>query len=171
MTVAIKNYRSQVSVITDFMNDAPIDLEGMAKALGLPVKYDGSLPDDVSGMIERMPSGQFKITVNGSHHPNRQRFTLAHEISHYLLHRDLIESGVVDNAMYRSSTLSDDLERQANRFAAGIVMPADLVKKKWTEGLRSSQSMAAAFRVSLAAAKIRMDELNLGRGFAFNEAR
>jgi Zn-dependent peptidase ImmA (M78 family) len=34
------------------------------------------------------------------HHPNRQRFTLAHEIAHYVLHRDLVENGIVDDTMY-----------------------------------------------------------------------
>ncbi|MDP9139968.1 MAG: ImmA/IrrE family metallo-endopeptidase, partial [Pseudomonadota bacterium] len=58
--------------------------------------------------------------------PKRQRFTVAHEIAHFLLHRDDIGDGISDDVLYRSN-LSDKREQQANRLAADILMPATLI--------------------------------------------
>jgi Zn-dependent peptidase ImmA (M78 family) len=144
-----------------FTRKAPVDLDGMAQAFGVQVLFDDDMPSDISGKIERLGKS-FQITINGRHAPRRRRFTLAHELAHFILHRDLIESGVVDNAMYRSATLSDDIERQANRFAADLLMPAALVQAAWRDGVRSYVEMASRFDVSEEAARIRMRDLRLG---------
>lgn len=62
----------------------PIDAEAVAKALGAQVVFD-DLEDDVSGFLLR-EKGAATIAVNRRHHPNRQRFTLAHECGHLFLH-------------------------------------------------------------------------------------
>src|SRR5690606_2956370 len=103
-------------------------------------------------------AGGYRITINGRHPHTRQRFTLAHEIAHFILHRPLIGDGIVDDALYRSSK-GDDVEREANRYAAAILMPAPLVRKKYREGLRSFAGIAEAFDVSYEVAEIRVREL------------
>lgn len=148
-----------VELVTRFMRQGPpVDVEGLAKALGLTVSYDW-LPDDISGKIEHGADGGFAVAINRGHAATRQRFTLAHEIAHFVLHRDLIGDGVVDDALYRSKTLSDAIERQANRYAADILMPWWLVRSKYEQGITQAQSMAAIFKVSVAVAEIRLKEL------------
>src|SRR3546814_3235070 len=66
---------------------------------------------------ERGGESGFAIYVNGSHPRVRRRFSIAHEIAHFALHRNLIGDGVTDDAMYRSN-LSSAVEVQANRMAA-----------------------------------------------------
>lgn len=157
MSSALEEWRTSVEIVGDFLKSAPVDLPGMADALKIPVTIDSSLPDDVSGKIEKdraAPSG-FRITINGRHHPNRQRFTLAHEIAHFVLHRDLIGDGITDSGLYRSA-LRSDLETQANRYAADLIMPAALVRRKFREGVKSYSEMANAFQVSSEVAQIRM---------------
>jgi hypothetical protein len=82
------------------------------------------LPAHVSGRLARIvdASGRtsFSIDVNGRHSDARRRFTLAQEIAHFLLHRDLMRDGIVDNAMYRSG-LPDPIETEANRLAAELL--------------------------------------------------
>src|SRR3546814_9375366 len=68
---------------------------------------------------ERGGESGFAIYVNGSHPRVRRRFSIAHEIAHFALHRNLIGDGVTDDAMYRSN-LSSAVEVQANRMAADI---------------------------------------------------
>ncbi|HEY0522277.1 MAG TPA: ImmA/IrrE family metallo-endopeptidase, partial [Stellaceae bacterium] len=85
-------------------------------------------------------------------------FTLAHEIAHFILHRDLIEDGVSDDTMYRSKELSGYHEVQANRMAADILMPVMLVKRA-AELQSNPDLLARVFRVSPAAMKIRLDGL------------
>ena len=58
----------------------------------------------------------------------RQRFTIAHEISHFILHRHLLRSGIQDDVLYRSNQ-SDKIEWEANALASDILMPAEIVKK------------------------------------------
>ena len=94
----------------------------------------------------------------------RQRFTLAHEIGHMLLHRDRIGDGIVDDILYRSS-LSDTLEAQANRLAADILMPYPLIMEKLHEyedivdEERKYESVARDLEVSTTALKIRLGKL------------
>lgn len=153
---------SQNEVLQLHLQNVPVDVEALAYDLGLNLKYE-DLPDDIAGKLERdwMAPAGFRITVDSSDGHRRKRFTIAHEIAHYMLHRDLLpEEGVTDSALYRSS-LSDDMERHANRFAAQILLPADKVR----EAYRSEKSLAALsriFDVSDAALRIRLRELRLG---------
>ncbi len=76
------------------------------------------------------------IGVNSLHHPNRQRFTIAHELGHLELHRQMITSNVhVDKnfpALMRdrkSATGTEQIEIEANQFAAELLMPIALIEQ------------------------------------------
>jgi predicted transcriptional regulator len=154
--------KTPVEIVGSFLDRVPVDLEGMARSLGLGVQRDPDMPSDISGKIEKAGAG-YRITVNGKHPPQRQRFTLAHEIAHYVLHRDLIGDGVIDNAMYRSARLSDEIERQANRYAADLLMPAVAVRRLFRrEGVRSLADLSERFDVSREAVNIRLKDLGYG---------
>ena len=170
MTWALTQYDMTPSeIVLAFSDCAPVPVDKIAEDLGIVVVYDSSLSDDVSGKIERAhgaPSG-YRITVNGRHHERRRRFTLAHEIAHYMLHRDLIGDGLTDNALYRSilrngQEFADFREQEANQYAASILMPARAVKTQFSSGNCSIIGIAKAFNVSPAAAEIRMRQLHLG---------
>lgn len=117
-----------LEIVREFIAEKPVSVARLARALGLEVKL-ASLKPNISGMIrpsETARSG-FEIRINKFEIPERQRFTIAHEIGHYLLHKDMIGNGIVDSVMYRSR-LSNLLETQANKAAAEIIMPARLVR-------------------------------------------
>jgi len=152
------NNRLPVEIVTAYMGKVPVDVDELARALGLKLTYE-DLPDDVSGKIARDESESFIVTVNRNHPVVRQRFTIAHEIAHFVLHRDLIGNGVVDNGLYRSRTLSSAVERQANRYAADILMPWWQVRSRYRDGQRTAKEMARTFCVSGAVAEIRLKEL------------
>jgi hypothetical protein len=148
-------------VIEQHQRSAPVDLLGLASALGVPVKA-ATLQPGKSGEIRPDGRGGFIVRVNRHDSPGRQRFTVAHELAHFLLHQDLIGSGISDDALYRSNQ-SDRVEAQANRLAADIIMPLRLVKdaiavaeKLGAEDIAAQ--MAATFQVSLAAMSIRLGE-------------
>lgn len=149
-----------IEVVSRFLDSAPVDLGAMAEALGLDVRYDAAMPADVSGSIRRVGE-RFRVEINGQHGKARQRFTLAHEIAHYVLHRDLIGDGITDNALYRSR-LSNDLETQANRFAVEILMPARVLRSLYLrDGVRDLASLTSRFVASDAAMRIRLKSLGL----------
>ena len=147
-----------MEIVTAYMNNIPVQVDKLAVALGLRLEYE-SLPDDISGKIKYNSYDQFIITVNRNHPPVRRRFTIAHEIAHFVLHRDLIGDGVEDDGLYRSRSLSSAVERQANRYAADILMPWWQVTSRYREGVRTAVEMAAIFCVSVAVAEIRLKEL------------
>lgn len=150
-------------LIREAQASLPVKLASLAKEMGLKV-ISSTLPVGISGQI--CPSeGGYTISVNRHDSPRRQRFTVAHEIAHYLLHRDQIGNGISDDALYRSS-LSDWREAQANRLAADILIPRDQVDRKIRDLPKMSQddlvrTLAEDFEVSEVAMKIR---LGLARG-------
>lgn len=150
------------AIVAKHQETLPVQLGLIARDLGIAV-YREPLGETVAGMIRRDPirggKSGFAITINISTHPNRQKFTFAHEIAHYILHRDLIESGLVDDTMYRSN-LSNYYETQANRMAADILMPMAQVKALW-DRWKSLSLLAGRFGVSEAAMKIRLEAANV----------
>lgn len=140
----------------------PVRLSVIAAGLGIPV-LAATLPPGVSGEIRPDEAAASGYLVRVSRHEPkvRQRFTVAHEIAHFLLHRDLIGKGIRDDVLYRSKTLSDATEAEANRLAADILMPHHLLQRIIAErqalGLPTeSNDLAMVFEVSDAAMRIRL---------------
>jgi Zn-dependent peptidase ImmA (M78 family) len=131
----------------------------VADKLDLKVYTVGSWEDDLSGMIRRDKQlggkSGFAIFVNGKHADVRRRFTIAHEIGHYVLHKSLIGDGITDDALYRSK-LSSAIEAEANRFAADLLMPWHLINQEVAEGKNSVSELAAALEVSKSSMSIRL---------------
>lgn len=148
-------------IIANFTAQEPVKLVGLATALGLEV-FKSPLKPEVSGLIEPSDTAAsgFRIRINRHEMAERQRFTLAHEIAHFLLHRDKIGAGVVDNVMYRSN-LSSQLEVEANKLAAELIMPRDLINKQLAKlgdmDINDAViALAEQFRVSQPAMRIRL---------------
>ncbi|WP_145690039.1 ImmA/IrrE family metallo-endopeptidase [Azospirillum brasilense] len=145
-----------MEVVKRHQQEFPIRVGALARELGIEVKTT-DMPDNVSGSLSRSSDNpeRWVIRVNRRHSKNRQRFTVAHEIAHFLLHRNQIGRGVTDDTFYRSN-LSDSREREANRLAADILMPWSLIRRATEEGARSADDLAEAFGVSTAAMHIRL---------------
>lgn len=145
---------AQREIIRRHQNSAPVQMVPLANELGIQVYKVDSFPDGLSGMIRKEEDGGYAIYVNSTHHLNRRRFTMAHEIAHFLLHKDLIGDGIVDDALYRSG-LGSTVEYEANQLAADILMPWHLLNSKEYEGLSVSE-LASVFEVSPASMGIRL---------------
>ena len=134
------NIRQQVKSLLDHqeVTAPPVPVEKIAVSLGAQVRYS-DLDEELSGMIyigEEWPI----IGVNSRHHPNRQRFTIAHEIAHLILHRKaLINKVHVDKrfpVLMRDATSATGtrlMEIEANRFAAELLMPSFLLDEMLRE--------------------------------------
>ncbi|MGL3822586.1 ImmA/IrrE family metallo-endopeptidase [Sphingopyxis sp. R3-92] len=147
-----------VDILKKHMQNIPVKVGALAEELGLRVVL-ATLPLNISGMIQPDGEGGFVIKINRFESKERQRFTIAHEISHFLLHRDKINAGVVDSVLYRSN-LSSRLEAEANRLGADIIMPNSSVFAEMSR-LSNMQdddriaSLAQMFQVSRQAMTIR----------------
>jgi Zn-dependent peptidase ImmA (M78 family) len=100
-------------------------------------------------------SSDFSIVVNKTESRARKRFTIAHEIAHFILHRDDITDGLVEDALFRGG-LSSKQETQANQLAAEILMPFPLIEQLMAQGNRTIEELAEALEVSKAAISIRL---------------
>ena len=149
-----------IDAIKRAQRSAPVDVEGLAKDLGVRVNV-AWLDGDVSGELVRH-GDRYEINVNATHAPTRQRFTIAHELGHYIYHRDLIGDGIDDDRAYRSTSvgryhntrIGPMQETEANRFAANLLMPYHLLDRLRAEGLGRTE-MAHRLQVSEHALAIR----------------
>ena len=121
----------------------------------------------VSGFIEEEDDGDIFICVHQYDHPNRKRFTIAHELGHYFRHNPKIKVGFVDgigSGMMGRELLENKVsqdEVEANAFAAEILMPENDFKKIHREKNGNITEIAEYFIVSEAAAYTRAKMLGL----------
>lgn len=155
------------NIIVEHQADGPTRLSALARALDVELKA-ATLKPGISGEIRRKQDGNYRIRINRHDPSRRQRFTVAHELAHFLLHQEEIGDGIEEDKLYRS-TLSDIREQQANRLAADILMHPQAVREAYEEALEIGVGdpvlyIAEALNVSEAAAEIRLKVL----GYAIN---
>jgi Zn-dependent peptidase ImmA (M78 family) len=156
----------QRDIIERFRASYPIRLGALAKALGVEVKLS-SLPANQSGQIAKEESG-YKIRINRHEARARQRFTLAHELAHFLLHRDVIDrstDGITDNVLYRSGA-PERVEYEANKLAAELLIPehellAQIGSRSNIVTSERLSDLAEHFGASKVAVEVRLDSLGI----------
>lgn len=154
----------------------PIPIKNIIKDLDIILSpYD--LGKDVSGVLV-IDGDKCKIGYNSTESHVRQRFTLAHELGHYVLHKNKGQEVFVDNVsyMFRKSNAKTSkgykIEKEANQFAAAILMPKDLIEeqiKSLTNDVISDHDLicelSKIFKVSQIAMTYRLN--NLGYFYDF----
>lgn len=138
---------------------APVPVDRVAAKCGVRI-LEWEFGAEVSGLLLDLDSGPV-IGVNSHQSPGRQRFTVAHELGHYLLsHHDNFHIDLASATAHgESANYSWRDERAANDFAAELLMPANLViSAARTEP--SVQTLAEEFEVSREAMGFRL--INLG---------
>lgn len=147
----------------------PINVEGLVVNIG--VKLDKvEFDDDVSGLFVLKNNKPF-ILYNATQSRNRTRFTIAHELGHYILHSKdrplFIDKKKVLYRDNNSSTGEVLMEREANAFAASLLMPRNLIQNELDKMVSQEedviQYLADEFQVSTQAMSFRLS--NLGYNF------
>lgn len=143
----------------------PVPVERIAGSLGIAVHYSPS-KDDVSGALVRKGK-HVLIGVNSFHHVNRQRFTIAHELGHFLLHKGVQfhvdEDFRVNWRTEESSQATNWEEIQANRFAAELLMPVEFLERDLVAHSEIDEyvirDLATKYKVSPQSMQIRLTNL------------
>lgn len=131
----------------------PVPLDMIARSQGYePYRFEGK--GEVSGLVDYENK---TIYINGNESDTRQRFTLAHEIGHAILHKG---KSLVD---YRKTIDAPSTweEREANIFASELIMPTDRFKRAWKERDGNVYRVADYFGVSHVAASIKAKTIGL----------
>jgi Zn-dependent peptidase ImmA (M78 family) len=152
------------------LDSYPVSVENVAIKLGIII-FKELLPEDISGILDLRTKPV--IMINATHYPNRQRFSIAHEIGHFLLHRPTGSIHIDKQTFYRNTKSAeglDEVEIQANNFAAELLMPTDLLTtelNKYSDLIDSNDDvvleLAKKFEVSTTAMGFRLQ--NLGYSF------
>ncbi len=142
------------------MQDAfPLDPITLANRMGIEVRATKFKSDWISGGIHN-EKGKAVIYIKANELPTRQRFTVAHELGHYVLHMKELEKGLLEKVDMFRSTETSQREVEANEFAAALLMPEPAVRKFWNL-YGSIEILADMFCVSLSAMSYRLYKLGL----------
>jgi len=163
-----------MSEIRKYLSEAPVNIEAIIRCWNIELDKRADLPEGVAGEIRKKDDGGYKISVNKSDHYYRQRFTMAHELGHFMYHTQKMgETGISDNVKYRcenNSNIGDQEEMEANKFGASILMPEELVIQYAKErgaisanerqlNLEAVKEIAKKFKVSSQAMEFRINGL------------
>lgn len=128
----------------------PIPIEEIVELYELELRFVdfGDKSKQISGLYD---SKSRVIYVNKTESPQRQRFTIAHELAHALMHGDELKDnpnlGIFYRKPLRDKIFESIEEQQANNFAANALVPETLLKKLYTS-CKSHEILAKVFNVS-----------------------
>ena len=153
------------------IEEVPIPIVAIMKSLNFQV-VAGELKDEISGIIgiDDDLAKNFKsskvIAINNKDNVGHQRFTMAHELAHYLFDFDVSNQIVYYNT-YNTFEDENEEERRANYFAANLLMPEKKFKKEFDNvGIKNNlyvtvEKLSQIFQVSGEAVRRRISELSL----------
>ncbi|MFZ1249733.1 MAG: ImmA/IrrE family metallo-endopeptidase [Candidatus Saccharimonadales bacterium] len=134
----------------------------IAEREGLKIEYrvfpNGN--SDISGFLIAEDK---TIYLNVENSPERQAYTVAHELGHYLLGHEPDKYGVLRRANDYENASKSQEEKDADRFAANLLMPEKMIRdelKRHPFLKDAPQILASKFGVSVSAMKYRL--INLG---------
>lgn len=152
-----------INNILQYQKEIPIPIVKLANSFNIEVYKVSDMKSDISGAIIN-ENGIYTIYTNKNELEYRRRFTIAHELSHFMLHKDIINNHLNGNLtdakenggiMYRSK-LSNIFEKDANKLAAEILMPLEKVTELYFN-CKNIKKLAKEFMVSEQAMAIRID--------------
>lgn len=144
------------------LHEPPIDVEKIAKLLDFKVVYF-DFPEEIPAVIKIDMEKKLKVIgVRKDDHPNRQRFSIAHELGHYLSgHDSFIQEtkSYIPDKKYLDPTHRE--EEEADEFAAELLMPEFMLKDDVIVNKLSAHDLAEKYKVSEQAMWIQLINLRL----------
>ncbi len=135
----------------------PLNIEKIIREHNIEICKE-DMDYDISGYIEKRET-KWVIGVNKYHSPQRQRFTLAHEFAHYVLHSHIVRNQKhEDLSLFRSNEVNP-IEIEANDFAGELLIPNEEFKTFIREGIKKIGDLADKFNVSISAVRYKAYKL------------
>jgi Zn-dependent peptidase ImmA (M78 family) len=132
----------------DLLHNLPVDVMALARRLGFQVVQMQAISRELSGLVS--PKHRL-IGINGTHHPHRQRFTVAHELGHISLHHPPERRCTAQEI--------DQFNREADTFASEILIPTQLLLSH-LRAFRSVHTLAKLFDVSEEAMRLKIEHVS-----------
>lgn len=153
------------SKTSDILRDAygkdpivpPIELNRLLIKNDINLKFGNFNSSDVVGAYDKASK---TIFIAESDPYLRQAFTVAHELGHYFLHKDKKTEVFHRSQWLDPSLIKTDQEREADWFAASLLMPKSLISLYFKQ-VGDIGMVANGFAVSSQAAFYRLKNLGL----------
>ena len=138
----------------------PVDVVKIADDLGIEI-YETELKKEISGAISYdSKNKKFSILLNKKNSTKRKRFTIAHELGHYFLHKNILENDEIHiDIMYRDDSRNYE-EKKVDYFAGALLMNKMLLEKLYNK-TDSIAELSEIFDVSESAMTVRLNILGL----------
>jgi Zn-dependent peptidase ImmA (M78 family) len=136
------------------IRDLPVDVEDIARRCGLEIEYISK----GKGFNGQLLKEKRVIQVQADHHHHRKRFTIAHEIGHYILDHNPVVCSLDERSLRDPRKIN---EKQAQIFASELLMPEQWVKNYCSLMKSDFRAMARKFFVSDEAMFHRLQDANL----------
>jgi Zn-dependent peptidase ImmA (M78 family) len=131
-SLTIEDIKKKVEKLlkTTGVKKLPVNIDKIARSLELEIEYQ-PYDEPFSGVLIRN-GNEATIGVNSKHHEHRQRFTIAHEIGHYLFHQGdlMIDKTISINYRGNETVVDYQKEKEANLFASELLLPTKLLTKE-----------------------------------------
>lgn len=152
------NKDEKLDIALGFMQQSPVDIQSLARRFGFDVIEDdlnNAFVEPASGAIY-VKDGEKIIFVHEKDNDQRKRFTIAHELSHYILHFGNDEVQKTSFISFRRGT--NKIEKEADELAGKILMPMQLIVDYYKDnGTPILKEMAKYFDVSTSAMRVRLE--------------
>ena len=168
-------YKAYKMGFYDFNSATPLDLI-VERGCGLNIIFE-DLDKDLEGLLGAIDLETRAIWLDNSlnHYETKQfcdearcNYTIAHEIGHFILHKDLFKQNSLLAFHNELDVKARKIETQADMFAARLLMPSELIYKKWNQDFSSISSyherimaMTNFFRVSRESMQYRLGNLGI----------
>lgn len=116
------------SELLDIDNQFPLSLERVCDALNIYVNLSKDMPSNINGKIFKVNAKDYsyQIDINFNNAPRSVRFTIAHELGHYIKHKEYIDRfrEILERKDREGYTPEQiEYEKEANLFASELLMP------------------------------------------------
>jgi hypothetical protein len=142
------------------------------RSQGVPVFDVEESDEPLVGFLFRSGNAAWAYVCNDEKNPiSRQRFTAAHELGHAVLHRDRMKGYIADKQVLDMDEGTNEMEREANRFAAELLMPHEVIEARADELMKEhgacprlvlAYRLASELLVSREAMRYRLNTLGVG---------
>ncbi len=160
----LEDLTTEILVDNDMLYKVPVNVISIAKAYGIDV-YETEFNNEISGIIRYDKEREkYEIIVNKNNAWVRKRFTIAHELGHYFLHRDMLKNNDIHvDALYRTAvqldTQTNEREKEVDYFAGALLMNEKVIEKLMQN--YEISDMAKILDVSYSAMTVRLNILGL----------
>lgn len=167
LDASVKEYVREAA--SPFQEDGRLNIARFCESKGIRVLEAKFAKDNISGAIRKENDNGVEcwtIYVNRTDSIRRKRFTIAHELGHYLSYQKgskskahMDETGMFqDAAIAKRDGVVTEAEKEANEIAGELLMPAGSVNLKIDEGM-NVEELANFFGVSESAMTVRLRNL------------